>query len=78
MLLQGAPVAWLSSVIPCRPRYAEAMLNDSQLSRLSIPGWLLTMMTGSPGASLLRWQVPAVAERLEVGDGRMTDQGALG
>lgn len=96
LLLQGAPVEWLLSVIPRRsldapvwmtltgtigleaalsprrPRYAEAMLIDSQLGRLSIPGWLLTMMTGSRGASLLRWQVPAVVERLEVGDGKMT------
>jgi len=95
-LLQGAPVAWLSSVIPRRsldapvwitlagtigleaassprrPRYAEAMLIDSQVGRLSTPGWLLTMMAGSRGASLLRWQVPAIVERLEVGNGKLT------
>jgi len=95
-LLQGAPVAWLSSVIPRRsldapvwitlagtigleaassprrPRYVEAMLIDSQVGRLSTPGWLLTMMAGSRGASLLRWQVPAIVERLEVGDGKLT------
>lgn len=95
-LLRGAPVAWLSSVIPRRsldapvwitlagtigleaasgprrPRYAEAMLIDSQVGRLSIPGWLLIMMSGPRGASLLRWQVPAIVERLEVGDGKLT------
>ncbi|MGH7373215.1 MAG: hypothetical protein ACREJY_03220 [Candidatus Rokuibacteriota bacterium] len=57
---------------PRRPRYAEARLIDSQVGRLSIPGWLLTMMAGSRGASLLRWQVPAIVERLEVGDGKLT------
>ncbi len=95
-LLQGAPVAWLSSVIPRRsldapvwitlagtigleaassprrPRYAEATLIDSQVGRLSIPGWLLTMMAGSRGASMLRWQAPATVERLEVGNGKLT------
>ena len=95
-LLQGAPVAWLSSVIPRRsldapvwitlagtigleeassagrPRYAEAMLIDCGVGHLSIPGWLLTMMAGPRGASLLRWQVPALVERLEVGDGKLT------
>jgi hypothetical protein len=95
-LLQGAPVTWLSSVIPHRSldapvwitlagtigleaassprraRYAEAMLIGSQVGRLSIPGWLLTVMVGSRGASLLRWQVPAIVERLEVGDGKLT------
>lgn len=95
-LLQGAPVAWVQSVIPRRsldapvwitlagtigleaavsprrPRYAEAMLLDSQVGRLSIPGWLLTMLAGSRGASLLRWQVPAIVERLEVGDRKLT------
>jgi hypothetical protein len=95
-LLQGAPVAWLSSVIPRgsldapvwitlagtiglevastqrRPRYAEAVLVDSQVGRLSIPAWLLTVMAGSRGASLLRWRVPASVERLEVGDGKLT------
>ena len=57
---------------PRRPRYAEAMLLDSRVGRLSIPGWLPTMLAGSRGASLLRWQVPAIVERLEVGDGKLT------
>jgi hypothetical protein len=30
------------------------------------------MLAGSRGASLLRWQVPAIVERLEVGDGKLT------
>ena len=55
-----------------RTRYAEAMLTGSQVGRLSIPGWLLTVMAGSRGASLLRWQVPAIVERLEVGDSKLT------
>jgi hypothetical protein len=97
-LLPGAPVAWLSSVIPrrslddpvCitlaetvgleeassagRPRYAEAMLIDCRVGYLSIPGWLLTTMAGPRGASLLRWQVRALVERLEGGggDGKLT------
>lgn len=48
------------------------MLLDSGVGRLSIPGWLPTMLAGSRGASLLRWQVPAIVERLEVGDGKLT------
>lgn len=57
---------------PRRPHYAEAMLLDTQVGRLSMPGWLLTVMAGPRGASLLRWQVPATVERLEVGDGKLT------
>ncbi len=57
---------------PGRPRYAEAMLIDSQVGRLSMPGWLLSVMAGPRGASLLRWRVPATVERLEVGDGKLT------
>jgi hypothetical protein len=48
------------------------MLLDSRVGRLSISGWLPTMLAGSRGASLLRWQVPAIVERLEVGDGKLT------
>jgi hypothetical protein len=29
-------------------------------------------MLGSRGASLLRWQVPGVVDRLEIGEGRIT------
>jgi hypothetical protein len=56
---------------PGRTRYAEATLIESQVGRLSIPGWLLTWMLGSRGASLLRWPAPSVVERLEVADGRL-------
>ena len=57
---------------PRRPGYAEATLVDSRIGRLSIPSWLLTVMAGSRGASLLRWQVPPIVERMDVGDGRLT------
>ena len=57
---------------PRRPRYAEATLLETRVGRIAVPGWLLSLMLGSRGASLLRWQVPAVVDRLEIGEGRLT------
>ena len=57
---------------PRRPRYAEATLLGTQVGRISVPGWLLSLMLGSRGTSLLRWQIPGVVEHLEVGEGRLT------
>jgi hypothetical protein len=48
------------------------MLVETEIGRLSVPGWLLTLMLGPRGASLLRWQVPAVVERVDIDDGRLT------
>jgi hypothetical protein len=55
-----------------RSRYAEATLMDTQVGRLSLPGWLLTLMLGPRGSGLLRWQVPVVVERVDIGDGKVT------
>jgi hypothetical protein len=55
-----------------RSRYAEATLVDTQVGRLSLPGWLLTLMLGPRGSGLLRGQVPAVVERIDIGDGKVT------
>jgi hypothetical protein len=55
-----------------RPRHAEARLLTARLGRIPVPSWLLPVMLGPRGASLLRWQVPGVVDRLEVGEGRMT------
>lgn len=55
-----------------RARYGETMLVETEIGRLSVPGWLLTLMLGPRGASLLRWQVPAVVERVDIDDGRLT------
>ncbi len=63
--LQPAPA-------PGRPRYAEVSLESVRLGRLPVPGWLLTLMAGPRGASLLRWPVPGTVERLELGEGRLT------
>jgi len=57
---------------PRRPRYAEATLLGTQIGRISVPGWLLALMLGSRGASLLRWQVPGAVDHLEIGEGRLT------
>ena len=57
---------------PRRPRYAEATLLETRVGRISVPGWLLSLMVGPRGASLLRWQVPGVVDQLEVGEGRLT------
>lgn len=57
---------------PRRARYAEATLVSARLGRIPAPTWLLTLMLGSRGASLLRWQVPGVVDRLEIGEGRIT------
>lgn len=57
---------------PRRPRYAEATLLGTQIGRVSVPGWLLSVMLGPRGASLLRWQVSGIVEHLEVGEGRLT------
>jgi hypothetical protein len=37
-----------------------------------VPAWLLSLMLGPRGASLLRWQVPGVVDRLEIGEGHLT------
>jgi len=57
---------------PHRPRYAEATLLATQIGRIPVPTWLLSLMLGPRGASLLRWQVPGVVDHLEVGEGRLT------
>jgi len=57
---------------PRRPRYGEATLLGTQVGRISVPGWLLSLMLGSRGTSLLRWQVPGVVDHLDVGEGRLT------
>jgi hypothetical protein len=57
---------------PRRPRYAETTLISARLGRIPAPSWLLGLMLGSRGASLLRWQVPGVVDRLEIGEGRIT------
>jgi hypothetical protein len=57
---------------PRRPRHAEARLLTARLGRIPVPSWLLSVMLGPRGASLLRWQVPGAVDRLEVGEGRIT------
>lgn len=57
---------------PRRPRYLEATLLETRVGRISVPGWFLSLMLGSRGASLLRWQVPGIVDHLEVGEGRLT------
>ncbi len=57
---------------PRGARYAEATVVSARLGRIPVPTWLLGLMLGSRGASLLRWQVPGVVDRLEVGEGRIT------
>jgi hypothetical protein len=57
---------------PRRPRYAEAALLGARIGRIPVPAWLLSLMLGPRGASLLRWQVPGVVDRLEIGEGRLT------
>lgn len=57
---------------PRRPRYAEASVTSVRLGRLPIPAWLLILMTGPRGASLLRWPVPPTVDHIELGDGRLT------
>jgi hypothetical protein len=57
---------------PRRPRHAEARLLTARLGRIPVPSWLLPVMLGPRGASLLRWQVPGAVDRLEVGEGRIT------
>jgi hypothetical protein len=43
-----------------------------RLGRIPAPSWLLALMLGPRGASLLRWQVPGVVDQMEVGEGRIT------
>jgi hypothetical protein len=59
-------------VAPRRPRYAEAILLESRVGRIFVPGWLLSLILGPRGASLLRWQVSGVVGHLEVGENRLT------
>lgn len=57
---------------PGRVRYGEAVLIETEIGRLSVPGWLLTLILGPRAASLLRWQVPAVVERVDIDEGKLT------
>lgn len=57
---------------PRRPRYAQVALLATRIGRIPVPAWLLSLMLGPRGASLLRWQVPGVIDHLEVGEGRLT------
>jgi hypothetical protein len=57
---------------PGRPRYAEVSIERARIGRLPVPGWLLTVMAGPRGATLLRWAVPATVDRLELGERRLT------
>lgn len=57
---------------PWRARYAETRLAETEIGRLSVPGWLLTLMLGTRGASLFRWQVPGIVERVDIADGKLT------
>jgi hypothetical protein len=57
---------------PRRPRYAEVTLLATQVGRIPVPSWLLAVMLGPRGASLLRWQAPAAVDHLEIGPGRLT------
>lgn len=57
---------------PRRPRYAEASVVSARLGCLPVPTWLLILMAGPRGASLLRWPVPPPVDQIELGDGRLT------
>lgn len=57
---------------PRRPRYAEVTLTSARVGRLRVPGWLLALMAGPRGSSLLRWPVPAAVDQIEMGEGRLT------
>ena len=69
--LSGA-VQLQPAVSPRRPRYAEVTLTSARVGRLRVPGWLLTLMAGPRGASLLRWPVPAAVDQIELGESRLT------
>ena len=56
---------------PGRPRYAEVKVASARVGSLAVPGWLLTLMAGPRGASLLRWPVPATVDRLDIREGRL-------
>ena len=56
---------------PGRPRYAEAKIASARVGSLPVPGWLLTLMAGARGASLLRWPVPSTVDRLDIREGRL-------
>ena len=55
-----------------RPRYAEVTVTSARVGRLPVPGWLLILMAGPRGASLLRWPVPPAVDQIQLGDGRLT------
>jgi hypothetical protein len=48
------------------------MLVGCKVGRLPVPGWLLMSLIGTRGTSLLRWPAPAIVERVEIADGRLT------
>ena len=57
---------------PRRPRYAEATPLATRVGRIPVPAWLLSLMLGPRGTSLLRWRVPGGVNHLEIGEGRLT------
>src|SRR5260370_868002 len=85
-LAGGALWAWnglygVPPLLPSTPGRADPVAGGRKTAPSGPPGsrppppapnWLLGLMLGSRGASLLRWQAPGVVDRLEIGEGRIT------
>lgn len=50
--------------------YGRVELREFALGKQPLGTWLLTLMLGSTGSRLFRWQVPAVVEEIQLEDGR--------
>ncbi len=53
-----------------RGRYGRLTLTEVELGRQPVSGWLMNLMMGPPGTTLLRWPVPATLESVELQDGK--------
>lgn len=53
-----------------RGRYGRLTLTEVELGRQPVTGWLMNLMMGPRGATLLRWPVPAVLESVQLQDGK--------
>lgn len=51
--------------------YGKVELVDFSLGKQPLGTWLLSLMLGSTGSRLLRWQVPGVVQEVQIDDGRI-------
>ncbi len=52
-------------------RYGKISVTEFALGKQPVNSWLLTIMMGPSGVSLLRWQVPPNIESVDIDEGQV-------